>query len=390
MYLSQYDINERRLYVLSLMLFIPILIDFTATLLGGPNSTVTMLIYGLSFIYFVGYSVRKFTINNLLILIIFYSTCIINTILFNDTTQYMTDLAFLLVCFYYFPLSALIIYNITNWTRFFSIIRPIAIISIICGLYIGYIQGINLFSEDGLFSYMEFSYALAPMIIALYINARQNKRILDLIFSFLGFATILIYGARAALGFMFIFIALYELLIRKINIWTRIIIIIIALLLYLNLENIATMLSSYDLFANSRTILRFLNNELLETDGREDIYMSCQQRINTMGLEISGLFGDRKYCDGIYPHNFIYEILMSYGIILGNLILVAMLALISSNMLKRKNNINTLTLFFTTTLFARFFISGSYLIEGKFWIFLFALLSIARYQPKHNEPQGIK
>ena len=372
------------------MLFIPILIDFTATLLGGPNSTVTMLIYGLSFVYFVGYSVRKITIRNILILVTFYSTCIINAVLFNETAQYMTDLAFLLVCFYYFPLSVLIIYNITNWTRFFCIIRPIAIISIILGLYIGFTQGINMFTADGMFSYMEFSYALTPMIIALYINARQHKRILDLIFSFIGFTIILVYGARAALGFMFIFIALYELLIRKINIWTRIIIIIMALLIYINLESIATMLSSYDLFANSRTILRFLNNEFLETDGRDDIYLSCQQRINTMGLEISGLFGDRKYCDGIYPHNFIYEILMSYGIILGNIILMAMLVLISSNILKRQNNINTLTLFLTTTLFGRFFISGSYLIEGKFWIFLFALLSIAKYKPKHNEPKVIK
>ena len=287
----------------------------------------------------------------------------------------MQDLAFILVCFYYFPLSVLIVYNISDWSRFLIILRPIAIVSILLGVYIAFIQGVNLFVRDSLFSYMEFSYAMAPMIIALYVNARKYNRMIDYIFSFIGLVTILIYGARAALGFMIIYIALYELFIRKIKLSTRIIIIGIAILLYINLENIASMLSSYEMFANSRTLVRFLNNEFMEADGREYIYMSCHQRISTMGLDISGLFGDRPFCSGIYPHNIIYEILMSYGIIIGSMMLLMMLILMVYNLLKKDS---TITLFFILTLFARFLISGSYIIEGKFWLCLFALLSIAK------------
>lgn len=377
------NINDRRLLALSIMLFIPILIDFAAAFLGNPNSTVTMLIYGLSFLYFIIYSIKHVKYKNLIIIASFYLVCVLNILIFYDSIKYMQDLAFVLVCFYYFPLSVLIIYNISDWSRFFIIIRPIAIISIILGVYIVSIQGINLFARDSIFSYMEFSYAIAPMIVALYVNARENRRVIDYILSVIGLITVLIYGARAALGFMVIFIILFELFVRKIKVSTRIMICVLALILYINLENIATMLSSYEMFSNSRTLLRFLNNELLETDGRDYIYISCQQRISTMGLDISGLFGDRFYCAGIYPHNIIYEILMSYGVIIGTIILLILFGLICYNIFKYNNNV-VLTLFFVFTLFARFFISGSYIIEGKFWIFLFALLSITRNNRQYN------
>ena len=93
-----------------------------------------------------------------------------------------------------------------------------------------------------------------------------------------------------------------------------------------------------------------------------------------MGLSISGFFGDRSFCLGYaYPHNIIYEILMSFGWIFG----IISILFYAYELLRAFFHNKEVTIFIFLTLFTRYFISGSYLTEGRFWITTALIIAIS-------------
>ena len=123
--------------------------------------------------------------------------------------------------------------------------------------------------------------------------------------------------ARAAVGFAFVYIIVFEILRNDLTLTVKIISLIILLLIVWiissNINVIAEMLVKMDAFKDSYLLKNLLSGQLLESNTRDILYQSCLNRMSTMGLEISGFFGDRQYCAGFaYPHNIFYELIIEF------------------------------------------------------------------------------
>lgn len=104
--------------------------------------------------------------------------------------------------------------------------------------------------------------------------------------------SILVFGARAAVGFAFVYIIVFEILRNDLTLSLKIISLIILLLIVWiissNINAIAEMLVKMDAFKDSYLLKNLLSGQLLESNTRDILYQACLNRMSTMGLEISG------------------------------------------------------------------------------------------------------
>jgi len=383
MTLSKYitSINDRRLLSLSLLLFLPVLLDFMTVWRGAANSSVTMGLYGIFGAFMLRYSVRQIKSVNILVIVLFWLFCGFNYLLTPNLSEYFTDSSFILSSIFFFPISALIIFRIDNWGNFFKIFYPFAFFSAFLGVFIVFFSN-SVQSGDGeFFSYMEFSYNMLPSCMALYCIWRQSKNILTLVAFIISLASIVSFGARAAVLFGLTFIACFELFATKIKPYKIILLAGLTIVIIIYLESIVGFLLQFGIFSDSRLLNHIVQENLFDSQGRDYLSSLCIQRIDNAGFEFSGMFGDRPYLHGgIYPHNIFYEIIMQYGWLIGTLILGYIIYAIGYDFFIKRYRI--IVLYFVLALLGRYLISGSYLIEGKFWIFIFSILSIKYFCKK--------
>jgi hypothetical protein len=219
---------------------------------------------------------------------------------------------------------------------------------------------------------------MLPAFMALYCTWRKSKNLILLGGFLISLVSIISFGARAAVLYGLIFIICYEIFNSRIKTYKLIILAAIVVIFGVYLENIVSYLLQLGIFSDSRLLNHIIDANLFESSGRDFINELCIRRINVVGLEYSGMFGDRPFLSGaIYPHNIFYEIIMQYGWLIGCLLLGGLFYLIVYDFFIKKYKI--IVLFAVLSLFGRYLISGSYLIEGKFWIFIFIMLSIRRF-----------
>lgn len=146
-----------------------------------------------------------------------------------------------------------------------------------------------------------------------------------------------------------------------------------ALLLFL-LEK----LSSYNV--SVRLLERLVKGDMLEDDARVRILAAAQHQLAEhpwlgIGLSNDRILIARAEADqnvyGHYPHNFLYEILLHYGLIAGSILLLLFAWLLYHTIIKNKDryarDINLIFLFIG---FMPLLVSGSYLTSPLFFLFL--------------------
>ncbi len=373
--------NDRRLLSLSLLLFLPVLLDFLTVWRGAVNSSVTMGLYGIFGAFMLGYSVRQVKSVNIFVILLFWSFCICNYTLFPKLNEYFTDTSFILSTLYFFPISALIIFRIDNWNNFFKIYYPFAFLSALLGAFVVFFSNSVQYGDGEFFSYMEFSYNMLPGYMALYCIWRRSKNVITLVAFTISFASIVSFGARAAVLFGLTFIVCFELFNSKVKPYKIILLTGFTFIIIIFLESIVGSLLQLEIFSNSRFLNHIVRENLFKSQGRDYLSSLCIQRLNNVGFEFSGIFGDRPYLHGgVYPHNIFYEIIMQYGWFIGTLILSYIIYTIGYDFFIKKYKV--VVLYFVLALLGRYLISGSYLIEGKFWIFMFSILSIKYFCTK--------
>lgn len=370
------------LYIFGVLLIMPIIIQFLSVLINNLSSTLTMFLYGGVLIYtFI--KNRYYRVTDMLGLLFIYLIFIANYYLFPDSRVHLVSKEMMIIYFFFLPLCIFIVKNIESWEGYERILFPYSVIAILIGTLIVFV-----FKESEL-SYMEFSYGLLPFLNILYTNYRthkySNKKVLILFI--LGVIDIVAFGARGPILFVAIYIVFFEVFRVDINRNRKIIIIcmgsICLLLLTVFSDAILEYLGQLPMFKDSYFFWNLRSGDFFGSNSRAHITEQSIKRISTMGIEFSGLFGDRLYCGGIYPHNFILEILMSLGWIMGSAVLITLFITIIIAFVRKEQRI--LVLFLITSLFLRYLISGSYLIEGKFWIFIFALISLRKVARKRNK-----
>ncbi|WP_218970391.1 hypothetical protein [Cytobacillus gottheilii] len=142
------------------------------------------------------------------------------------------------------------------------------------------------------------------------------------------------------------------------------------------MEFIFRYLSGVNSKMNSYVLSNLLAGEFFSSSSRIHIYEESRAIIGNMGLSMYGLFGDRNMSSGVYSHNIIYEILISFGWFFGVIVLTALLTIILKAYFSSSKNGKLLVVTFSLALFARYFISGSFVMEQMFYIYVAIMISI--------------
>lgn len=357
----------------------PLLVEVIQVYTIGSGVLYTLLLHFFGFVISL-FSIRKQIISsdfkNILYIYLFY---IINFLLFPANRQYFFDSSVYILLFFYIPIAVLVVRKIIDWDTFFDTFKWFSVIAVLCGVYITMISQISMVEDY--FSYMDFSYFFIPFIAGCYVPFRNNCPIKYLFgaLSLLGIFEVLIYGARGSVLFILLFICLYEIFnIRKgKSLISHIVFLsIVGFIVWISLPYILNQLSSMSFLSDSRFLLKLMNAELFQSEGRDIVYLNAERRLNNMGLDVAGLFGDREYNDGYWPHNFFYEIWMQMGWLIGSIIIISVIILFVKSIFK--SHYPMAAIFFITIFFGRYIVSGSYAIEGRFWIMIFALISIVK------------
>lgn len=376
MYKKKEKIEDYKyLTILSLLFLLPLFIEFLTLLHHEVNYCLNSIIR----LIFLSVSIlsvrRQIKILDIKILIVLYSFFFINYLCFPSTNTYYIYM--LNVFVFYLPLAVIVVRKICNWDNFFLIVKPYSLLGVLLAICIVSVSDIDMNLadiDDGDFSYMKFSYCILPFIAILYVLLRKQKTFFLLCNFLIGFMCILLYGARATFFLLLLFIAFYEVYAANHRFLLFVVLGAIIALVTVFFDELILWLSEIPEFSESRFVVKALAGQLTDGGDRDVLVEQSIRRIIDAGFEVSGFFGDRKYIKGVYPHNIILEIGMQFGLILGVFMILFIIFIILKSLFFSKYPL--ISVYLCCVLFGRYMFSGSYVLEGSFWIWIFAMISV--------------
>ncbi len=279
----------------------------------------------------------------------------------------------------YIPVGFLCVY-VREWKYLFEAGKNIS-------LWILIFTGIGIFLLDftSLFTYMEISNALLPAFLLswyLAINKRQLKHFVIAVAILL---LQLFYGGRMSFFSCIAFIVLFSILnffknakTNKKNFSNIIFIfflLVLGVFLYINMEAI------YDLLGiDSRNLGKLVDGSFGSFASRDSIYNDAINIITSKNFTLYGLFGDRvalsQYTNTAltttgYVHNIFLEFIISFGWGVGIFLICLFMCPFIFRLIFGKNmQYKIILIFFMCLIFLRLLVSGSWLVEGYFFVFI--------------------
>ncbi len=234
---------------------------------------------------------------------------------------------------------------------------------------------------------MVFGYQMelaAILFLASYLNER--RRVFKLLLSVACIAIGVLYGSRGCIIGYVAFVALYLFWKNKMD-WKQFLLVFAAFLGAVAFSSQRIMMLTYQLFASiglkSRTLYYLAQGNILAVDtARQDrIWPVYIAKMRSMSI-FSGLgaYGDRTLISTYYPyaHNFILEILLTFGVFPGGLFLLWMLFEFIKVIRYNKDACGLMTIIFGSFALCRLFVSATFWQETYFWVFLAMLVNCKR------------
>ncbi|PWM20832.1 MAG: hypothetical protein DBX97_03070 [Collinsella tanakaei] len=254
--------------------------------------------------------------------------------------------------------------------------------SIINILLFSFTMFIQIFIMPQTINYMTLAYAAIPSIFIAVAYGYIHKLKVPIILSLVGMFFMLLGGSRGAILTLAIFIFFVLMYYFKSNKNTKkfiilllllIITIFIAIYFYEIIQYLCDWLEGFGY--SSRLIEKILDQSMdgniFEFSDRAEILENSIEHIGTFG---KGVYGDWVINGGVYSHNFIIEILVQYGIVLGALILLLFVLFLIYTVKKSFRQKNSFLRFmqfaFFAVLLGKMMVSSSYLIDQAFWLFI--------------------
>ena len=376
------EYSEKMIEYIFQLFLMKIAISFVSPLIGvygfGSAGAITFIFYGLMLLKFIKliYTLKALRISDFVILTMIYLIFILNYIIFPNTRQYFINQEMILIYIMFIPICVVGVTKIDVWDNFFNIGLKYSYAGVIISILI--FLG-NLVSN---LNYMELSYSILVLSGVVAIKASQDYNIQDILVLILYSILMISYGARTPVLLLFtlFFIGLLINDNKKKNA-IGISFFAVVLSLLWNMGILEKILFTFSNNLNSYVITRFLNGSFFTSNERMDLYNAASKFVLNMGFGINGLFGDRQLAGEFkqpYIHNFVYEILISFGWIIGGISLILLFIKITkifmfSNKIKQKVLIYSLVV-----LFGRYIVSGSFVIEWRFYIFLGIIAALSR------------
>lgn len=242
-------------------------------------------------------------------------------------------------------------------------------------VYIALVQSGN----DRTIEYMTFSYnMLLPATICAY-QGMENGKKKHMVLSLIASVVIIVAGARGAavcvlsmLFLLFLYSMGKKLTMGRLLMFAAALVGGIFFLIYFEeiMQWIGTVLHNNNI--KSRTIEKIIKGTVGKSSGRDLIREYLIYSFKFMPARGYGIYGDRTLV-GSYAHNFILEIIIDYGFVIGPLVLFSM-AVAFLRIIVNKQRREVLSLFIISIPgFIKLFFSGSYLQDSIFWLFFGAM-----------------
>lgn len=221
------------------------------------------------------------------------------------------------------------------------------------------------------------AYNMLPHVCVVVLAALKKPAILNTMVSTVGIIMLASLGSRGPLLCLLIMMSVYLMLYKKYkrpNL-SKVIILVVAAVILVYLDNI--MIGMRDIAENMGLSVRvfdlYLEGEIAESRERAIIRKTLMRMIKDNPVFGYGLYSDYTAV-GIYAHNIVLELLLTFGVIAGGglfsvLIILLLKALITA---KRSDSFAIIILPLFASGFIKLFLSGSYMSE----INLFLLLGI--------------
>ena len=381
--------NDRSYYInkaMAILICFPALLDALNTFIkaytGLSTSSITFFLYAIVLLCCLSLSKkgRTFTYSNAARYLLLLFPFLICYLLFPVGRKWYFSQEMLSIYCFFLVVCVFIVKNIVNLEGLINAISiPAGIVSILC------LSMLTIYDYQHYLNYMEFSYSLLPISAFLYLCIKKDiKRKWSIICFCVSIICTLTCGARSPLVFIVIFIALTEIFIKenttlgvvKIGIVTGLVI----LTLFLFRNEITAFIRLKATSTGSYVLMRLAKGNFWESSTRNNIYDFCKSYISNMGLSINGPFFDRyllgnNHSMTSYPHNFVYEVLIDFGWIVGLVILIGFFGYLIKLYFEMRKDEYGILIFNLVIIcyFARYVVSGSFLIERQFYMG-FALL----------------
>lgn len=221
-------------------------------------------------------------------------------------------------------------------------------------------------------------YLLFPTIIFIDIFIEELS-LGHLLIAVISLVIILLLGSRGAIAGLAAFILLKSIKSGK-SVRSKIItsiIIFLFLVVVIYHKEIAEKLYYIFITYNieSRT-LRLFAQDNLHLSSRDIIVINILNLIKKNPILGFGIAGDRSAISP-YAHNIVLEIVGNFGVIVGGLLLLTLFILILKGLLKKNKDEYDMVIMWLSLGFIHLLVSGSYLIDIKFWIFLGILINLS-------------
>lgn len=275
--------------------------------------------------------------------------------------------------------SLIFAYSISDWEALVEVMKRVSNIVFLVGVILGFLVLLDKASV-GSYSMSLSYYMLLPTII--YLNEfldefsfKKSFALLILFFIILGL------GSRGAVlsigvfGILKILKSFKKMTYKKVLILCIIFSLTIVGFVFLN-KTLDFMHNFFRHFGiNSRSIALFLRDST-HLSGRESIYDKVFSKTLKNPLSGLGLAGDRMVIGGGYAHNIFIEILANFGVIAGTFLSIALLYIINRPLFIEDTKKSDMAIIWISIGFIPLLVSGSYLIDLKFWIMTGLLLSL--------------
>lgn len=378
--------------LLCFILLFPILTSFFGSISNmvlKSTSFSTYVIYAFAFIYIYSTVIfnkefrpcfGKFTASILLSFLFL----LLNYLLFPNTRIYYApnSVSLLLNIFIYIPIGFLCT-RVKNWKLFFDRTRVVAPLTATMA-----IVGLTVLHFEQSYTYMEISNAILIGFLLGWYDFWKRRNMVSLISSLVIFFIQLFFGSRmsafscVAYAAILILIDIFCFKNTKKKMMKYLLISVLLLILGL-IWIVYGDLILMRIGIQSRTIERLLNGTFGQSSGRDIIYDSAKDIISTMGFQINGVFGDRLQLSRYlfnnslttgYVHNVFYELLISFGWLGGLVAIFTIIApLVKRFIFTRNNQFREIVSLFFCLIFLRLLVSGSCMIEGYFFVFVFVI-----------------
>ena len=362
--------------ILILQYFILYYFNIEGTEMGKTIQFLSKIIVGLFFIYSFPIVFKRNAFLSILMYCLSIAVFSINYLFFPQNMEYLNSVLFK----FFFICLPCFIYSFSISDK--EILKRIMKSSSLMVFSVGIIIGFLVFTKKislGSYSMSMSYYMLFPAIV--YMSELFEKfSIKSAIFAAISIFIILSIGSRGAIMCIGIYVMLHQVINMRRTTIKRLLISLIIFIFFL-----VTLFFSKEIliFINdkllkhgiySRNIRLFLyghpNTEGIYLSGREFIYQEIFNQIMINPIFGIGLTGDRLYTGGSYSHNIFLEIVSGFGVIIGTFILVFLGIISIKALFSRDIKGSNLMLIWFCIGFVPLLVSGSYLTDFQFWIFL--------------------